>query len=57
MSFVRNAAHIQELRDILISHNADHIGIISKVENQEGLDHIEEIVDASDGVMVARGDL
>lgn len=57
MSFVRNAAHIQELRTILTEHNMDHIGIISKVENQEWLDNIEEIVDASDGVMVARGDL
>lgn len=57
MSFVRNAAHIQELRTILTEHNMEHIGIISKVENQEWLDHIEEIVDASDGVMVARGDL
>ena len=35
MSFVRNAAHMQELRDIFISHNVGHIGIISKVENQE----------------------
>ena len=57
MSFVRNAAHIKELRDMLISNNVPHIGIISKVENQEGLDNIEEIVESSDGVMVARGDL
>jgi pyruvate kinase len=58
MSFVRNKEHIQELRDILIEHHANkEIGIISKVENQEGLDHIEDIVEYSDGIMVARGDL
>jgi len=57
MSFVRSAAHIKELRDMLVANNAQHMGIISKVENQEWLDHIEEIVEASDGVMVARGDL
>ena len=58
MSFVRNAAHVKELRDLLDSHeHGKNMQIISKVENQEGLDHIEEIVLASDGVMVARGDL
>ena len=58
MSFVRNAAHVQELRTLLDQHDhGKNMEIISKVENQEGLDHIEEIVLASDGVMVARGDL
>jgi pyruvate kinase len=56
MSFVRNRDNIQELRDILAEYDSP-IQIISKVENQEALDHLEEIIEASDGVMVARGDL
>lgn len=58
MSFVRNKEHIEELRSIIRDHGKEwEIGIISKVENQEGLDNIRDIVEASDGVMVARGDL
>lgn len=57
MSFVRNKSNIQELRDLLAANNASHIQIISKIENQEALDNLEEIVLNSDGVMVARGDL
>lgn len=57
MSFVRNAAHIGELRELLDNNGGSHMGIISKVENQEWLDNIEDIVEASEGVMIARGDL
>ena len=57
MSFVRSKENIQELRDLLNENGAGHIQIISKVENQEALDNLEEIVMHSDGVMVARGDL
>ena len=57
MSFVRNRSNIEELRSLLALHNASHIKIISKVENQEGIENIDEIITASDGVMVARGDL
>ncbi len=57
MSFVRNRANVEELRTILRENNASHIKIISKIENQEGIENLDEIILASDGVMVARGDL
>jgi len=55
-SFVRNAADVKAVQDILDEHHSD-IKIISKIENQEGVDNIDEIIDASYGVMIARGDL
>lgn len=55
-SFVRSAADVKAVQDILDAHNSD-IKIISKIENQEGVDNIDEIIDASYGVMIARGDL
>ena len=55
-SFVRSARDIQAVQEILDAHNSP-IKIISKIENQEGLDHIDEIIEASYGIMVARGDL
>eukprot|EP00667_Euglena_gracilis_P007855 EG_transcript_7941 len=56
-SFIRTAAHVEELRRLLQSHNAGHIQIFSKIESQEGVDNFAAILQASDGVMVARGDL
>lgn len=55
-SFVRSAADVRAVQDILDAHNSD-IKIISKIENQEGVDNIDEIIDASYGIMIARGDL
>lgn len=56
-SFVRRATDVLEIRQLLEEKNAGDIHIIPKIENQEGVDHIDEILDVSDGIMVARGDL
>lgn len=56
-SFVRKASDVLEIREILERHNASHIQIIAKIENQEGVDNLDEILEVSDGLMVARGDL
>lgn len=56
-SFVRKASDVLEIRALLEKHDASHIQIISKIENQEGVDNLDEILAASDGLMVARGDL
>ncbi|MEM7146965.1 MAG: pyruvate kinase [Verrucomicrobiota bacterium] len=56
MSFVRDAAHLEELRGLL-EKAGSHAEIIAKIEDQEAVKHLDQIVMASDGVMVARGDL
>lgn len=56
-SFVRRASDVLEIRELLENHGAPHIHIIPKIENQEGVDNIDEILEVSDGLMVARGDL
>jgi len=56
-SFIRKASDVIEIRKILEAHKANNIQIISKIENQEGVDNIDEIIQVSDGIMVARGDL
>ncbi len=56
-SFVRKASDVLAIREILENNNATDIQIISKIENQEGIDNIDEILSVSDGIMVARGDL
>ncbi|MCD9025929.1 pyruvate kinase [Cohnella silvisoli] len=56
-SFVRRASDVLEIRELLERHDARHIHIISKIENQQGVDNLDEILEVSDGLMVARGDL
>ncbi|WP_445489506.1 pyruvate kinase [Niallia sp. 03133] len=56
-SFVRRASDVLEIKQLLEDNNASHIHIIPKIENQEGVDNINEILEVSDGLMVARGDL
>lgn len=56
-SFIRSTKDVLEIRKILESNGGDDIKIISKIENLEGVQNIDEIIDASDGIMVARGDM
>lgn len=56
-SFVRKAEDIMQIRKLLEDFGAGHIQIISKIENSEGVDNLDAIIEASDGIMVARGDL
>ncbi len=56
-SFVRRAQDLIDLRELLASQGNSRIKIISKIENTEGVENMDEIIELSDGVMVARGDL
>ena len=55
-SFVRNKEDVEQVRQ-LIRENGGNMKIISKIENTQGLENLEEIMEASDGIMVARGDM
>lgn len=56
-SFIRKASDVLQVRKLLEDNNGSHIKIISKIESQEGVDNIDEIISVSDGIMIARGDL
>lgn len=55
-SFVRRAAHVEAVREVLRGIGGDQ-AVIAKIESQEGVENVDEIIAAADGVMVARGDL
>ena len=56
-SFVRRAADVEAVRTVLRDCGGADVKIIAKIENQEGVDNLDEILEAADGIMVARGDL
>ncbi len=56
-SFIRNSEDVLKIRNFLDNNNGNNIQIISKIENNEGLKNFDKILNVSDGIMVARGDL
>ena len=56
-SFVRTAADVLEIRKIFDEFDCHGVNIIAKIENQEGVENIDQILRVSDGIMVARGDM
>jgi len=56
-SFVRRAQDVLDIQNVLKENGGESLKIISKIENREGIDNFDEILEVSDGIMVARGDL
>lgn len=56
-SFVRRVDDVRQIRELLKANGGSRIEIIAKIENGEGVDNIDEIIEAADGIMVARGDM
>ena len=57
VSFVRRRSDVEEIRNLLDKNGGEDIKIIAKIESQEGIDNIDEILEVADGIMVARGDM
>jgi pyruvate kinase len=57
LSFIRRAEDVLKVRKILQENKAEEISLIAKIEKKEAVDNLKEIIEASDGIMVARGDL
>lgn len=57
LSYVASQEEVLAVNDILIGLKNDHIGIISKIETEDALDHLDEIIRVSDGIMISRGEL
>ena len=56
-SFTRSASDVEEIRALLRENGGDKINIIAKIENQQGVNNIDSIIEAADGIMIARGDM
>lgn len=56
-SFIRKASDILDVKKILKEHNGEHIKVIAKIESNEGVNNIDSIIEVTDAVMVARGDM
>ncbi|WP_416738007.1 pyruvate kinase [Mycoplasmopsis meleagridis] len=56
-SFVNTSQNVKELRELLANNNGENIKIIAKIESQTGVNNIDSIIEAVDGIMIARGDL
>ena len=56
-SFVRKPEDVLAIKDVLSKNGGSHIKVISKIENREGINNFDKILEVSDGIMVARGDL
>lgn len=57
ISFVRTAKDVEEVRAICRETGNNHVQLFAKIENQQGIDNIDEIIEAADGIMIARGDM
>lgn len=57
ISFVRTAKDVNEVRAILEETGNTHVQLLAKIENQQGIDNLDEIIDIADGIMIARGDM
>ena len=57
ISFVRTAKDVEEVRTICEETGNGHVRLFAKIENQQGIENIDEIIEAADGIMIARGDM